>query len=78
LEKSRVVKQLQSERNFHIFYQLLASPDYVEKFGLEDMENYEYTNQSEVYEVDGIDDQEDWLVTLECMKTIGFSEDEIY
>tara|TARA_B110000285_G_scaffold26853_1_gene26257 strand:+ start:863 stop:1135 length:273 start_codon:yes stop_codon:yes gene_type:complete len=77
LEKSRVVKQLENERNFHIFYQLLASQEHCDKFDLKSIEDYHYVNQSGVEEVDGMDDEEEFGITLSCMKTVGFSEKEI-
>lgn len=77
LEKSRVVFQLPYERNFHIFYQLLASEEHASKYGLYDMEHYHYVNQSGVYEVPHMDDEEEFGITLECMKTVGFSDLEI-
>ena len=84
LEKSRVVKQLENERNFHIFYQLLASQEHKEKFDMKEPEDYWYLNQHEpeeeadvLYEVDGMNDEEEFDITLKCMKTVGFSEKEI-
>lgn len=77
LEKSRVCKQLTNERNFHIFYQLLSSQPHCDKFDLMNIEDYHYVNQSGVEEVDGMDDEEEFGVTLQCMKTVGFSEKEI-
>lgn len=84
LEKSRVVKQLENERNFHIFYQLLASAEHKEKFDLKEPEDYWYLNQHAedegadvIYEIDGMDDAEEFAITLACMKTVGFNETEI-
>jgi len=65
------------ERNFHIFYQLLASEEHATKYELFDMEHYHLVNQSGVYEVPGMDDEEEFAITEECMKTVGFSDNEI-
>lgn len=77
LEKSRIVFQQGVERNFHIFYQLMSSPEIKKKYILSSMQNYHYMNQSGVYTVPDVDDAEDFKITLNCMKNIGFSQENI-
>jgi len=78
LEKSRVVYQTPNERNFHIFYQLLAGASAQEKrdFVLGKPEDYYYLNQSECYTVDGVNDAADYKEVREAMDTIGMTADE--
>ncbi|EFA78234.1 myosin IB [Heterostelium album PN500] len=78
LEKSRVVFQNPGERNFHIFYQLLAGASAQEKrdFVLSTPDSFYYLNQSECYTVDGVDDAADYREVRDAMKVIGLSDEE--
>ncbi|XP_038628393.1 unconventional myosin-If [Tachyglossus aculeatus] len=73
LEKSRVVTQNESERGFHIYYQLIegASQDQRQNLGIMTPDYYYYLNQSETYKVDDTDDRSDFHETLNAMQVIG-------
>ncbi|XP_072245262.1 unconventional myosin-If isoform X2 [Leuresthes tenuis] len=77
LEKSRVVSQNESERNFHIYYQLIegANTQQKEGLGLMTPDYYCYLNQSGTYKVDGTNDSKDFQETMEAMQVIGIPGD---
>eukprot|EP00003_Mantamonas_plastica_P033766 TRINITY_DN989_c1_g1_i3.p1 TRINITY_DN989_c1_g1~~TRINITY_DN989_c1_g1_i3.p1 ORF type:complete len:1045 (-),score=440.19 TRINITY_DN989_c1_g1_i3:1406-4540(-) len=80
LEKSRVVGQIQGERNFHIFYQLVtgASQEEREAFQLYGAENYYYLAQSGCDTVPGIDDVKEFADTRRAMEVCGVSPEYQY
>ncbi|KAM6494922.1 myosin type-2 heavy chain 2 [Amanita muscaria] len=78
LEKSRVVFRNEAERNFHVFYQLLAGADKTLRDKLlldQEVEDYEYLNKSR-REVDGVDDIDEWGALLSALDTVGFAPNE--
>lgn len=78
LERSRLVFQPKTERNYHIFYQLLAGMDPKDKelLGLTSAEDYKYTNQGGFVKIDGVDDAKEFNDTKEALLLIGVSETE--
>ena len=84
LEKSRVVIQNLNERNYHIFYQLLASVEdspYVDNDILQlkgSADDYYYTNQSGCSTVDGVNDAEEFQITMNAMASLNFMREEIH
>ncbi|XP_073400258.1 unconventional myosin-If isoform X4 [Dendrobates tinctorius] len=78
LEKSRVVNQNESERNFHVFYQLIegASEEQKQNLGIMTPEYYFYLNQSETYRVEGTNDKNDFYEMTNAMQVIGISWEE--
>ncbi|XP_014677764.1 PREDICTED: LOW QUALITY PROTEIN: unconventional myosin-Ie-like [Priapulus caudatus] len=77
LEKSRVVSQNSNERNFHIFYQLIAGVDgqLRENLGLTSPDYYYYLNQSGSYVVDGVNDKADYQETLKAMGVMEITDE---
>ncbi|XP_057468174.1 myosin-17-like, partial [Actinidia eriantha] len=77
LEKSRVCHIAHGERNYHIFYRLCAAPPEVqEKYNLGSPKSFHYLKQSDCYELDGVNDADEYLATRKAMDIIGISEDE--
>ncbi|RKO94162.1 P-loop containing nucleoside triphosphate hydrolase protein [Blyttiomyces helicus] len=78
LEKSRVVKQQQGERNFHIFYQLLAgiSGKQRDEMSLGPPEKFSYLNQSGTFKVSDRNDNADFKETQEAMTVVGLTDAE--
>ncbi|TKV93854.1 hypothetical protein SEVIR_9G256700v4 [Setaria viridis] len=78
LERSRVVQISESERNYHCFYQLCASGQDADKYKLAHPRNFNYVNQSHMYELQGVSDAEEYLKTRRAMDIVGicFSDQE--
>ncbi|NXL77750.1 MYO15 protein, partial [Leptocoma aspasia] len=78
LEKSRVVFQAKTERNYHIFYEMLAGlpSQQRQRYCLQGAETYYYLNQGGNCEIPGKDDAEDFRRLLNTMEVLNFSVDE--
>ena len=70
LEKSRIVTHAPEERNYHVFYELLAGlpEDQRLKYGLMSAEKYFYLNQGGSCTIDGKLDREDFQSLLSAMQ----------
>eukprot|EP00051_Salpingoeca_urceolata_P006299 m.83551 g.83551 ORF g.83551 m.83551 type:complete len:992 (+) comp14769_c0_seq3:504-3479(+) len=75
LEKGRVIRQAENERNFHIFYQLLASGE-AQKLGLSsDPNEYHYLKQGGSPTVSGMNDSAWFKEMQEGLNFVGFPSD---
>lgn len=76
LERSRLVFQPLKERNYHIFYQLVAGVTDSERqeLGLASAEDFDYLNQGGTSSIDGVDDKAEFNATRKSLATIGVQE----
>ncbi|XP_056915471.1 unconventional myosin-X isoform X2 [Takifugu flavidus] len=80
LEKNRVVRQNPGERNYHIFYALLAgaTKEHKNLYFLEDSpELFHYLSQSGCLKDKSLNDKELFNSVMEALKVLQFTEDEI-
>uniref|UniRef100_A0A8V5GAC0 Uncharacterized protein n=1 Tax=Melopsittacus undulatus TaxID=13146 RepID=A0A8V5GAC0_MELUD len=79
LFQNRVVHQNPGERNYHIFYALLAgvSKEQKESLFLSEPETYHYLNQSGCVTDENLNDVEMFSKVMTAMKVVDFSTEEI-
>ncbi|KAI8617042.1 P-loop containing nucleoside triphosphate hydrolase protein [Chytriomyces sp. MP71] len=75
LERSRLIFQPATERNYHIFYQLCAAVPAAERkeLGLGKWNEFHYLNQGGSGVIHGFDDAAEFAVTQQALSTIGIS-----
>jgi myosin-5 len=73
LERSRLVFQPLKERNYHIFYQLVAGASESERqeMGLLPVDQFDYLNQGSAPVIDGVDDKAEFEALKKSLTTIG-------
>ncbi|KAK5694357.1 Myosin type-2 heavy chain 1 [Elasticomyces elasticus] len=73
LERTRLVFQPLKERNYHIFYQLVAGASEAEReeLGLIPVEHFDYLNQGGVPHIEGVDDGKDFADTRAALTRLG-------
>ncbi|KAL5822430.1 hypothetical protein ACOSQ4_020330 [Xanthoceras sorbifolium] len=77
LERSRVCQISDPERNYHCFYLLCAAPpEDIAKYKLGNPKSFHYLNQSNCYELDDVNDAEEYLATRRAMDIVGISDQE--
>uniref|UniRef100_A0A8C1WW23 Myosin VIIAb n=1 Tax=Cyprinus carpio TaxID=7962 RepID=A0A8C1WW23_CYPCA len=78
LEKSRVCRQAADERNYHVFYCMLAgmSPDQKTKLGLGLATDYNYLTMGNCTVCDGRNDMKEYSSILSAMKVLMFTDTE--
>ncbi|KAF9918847.1 Myosin type-2 heavy chain 1 [Lobosporangium transversale] len=75
LERSRLVYQPEHERNYHIFYQLVAGapPSEKKELDLQSIPQFHYLKQGGVQTINGVDDAAEFEITQRALSTIGIS-----
>ncbi|KAF9355844.1 Myosin type-2 heavy chain 1 [Mortierella sp. NVP85] len=75
LERSRLVYQPENERNYHIFYQLVAGapPSEKKEFDLQSIQQFHYLRQGGISTINGVDDAAEFEITQKALSTIGIS-----
>ncbi|KAF9995281.1 Myosin type-2 heavy chain 1 [Entomortierella chlamydospora] len=75
LERSRLVYQPEHERNYHIFYQLVAGapPSEKKELDLQSITQFHYLRQGNVTTINGVDDAAEFEITQRALSTIGIS-----
>ncbi|XP_072298739.1 unconventional myosin-XV [Eucyclogobius newberryi] len=78
LEKSRIVFQAKDERNYHIFYEMLAGLPSQQKraFYLQGAETYYYLNQGGDCGIAGKNDAEDYRRLIAAMEILHFAPED--
>ncbi|KAJ4792621.1 hypothetical protein LUZ62_043867 [Rhynchospora pubera] len=74
LERSRVCQVSDPERNYHCFYLLCAAPkEITEKYKLGNPKSFHYLNQTNCYELVGVNEASEYLATRRAMDVVGMS-----
>ncbi|XP_063983147.1 unconventional myosin-IXa-like isoform X2 [Diachasmimorpha longicaudata] len=78
LEKSRIVSQGKNERNYHVFYYLLAGANDQERqvLHLESPDRYNYLNKSGCYGLENIDERHEFSRLKQSMEMVGFTPEK--
>ncbi|XP_071450412.1 unconventional myosin-IXb-like isoform X2 [Hetaerina americana] len=78
LEKSRICSQGRNERNYHVFYYLLAGASDAEKqaLHLQRSEDYHYLSRSGCYVLDNVDEKYEFSRLKQSMEMVGFTAEK--
>ncbi|KAK7267491.1 hypothetical protein RIF29_20165 [Crotalaria pallida] len=77
LERSRVCQVSDPERNYHCFYMLCAAPpEDIKKYKLGSPRTFHYLNQTNCFELEGLDESKEYHDTRRAMDVVGINSEE--